>query len=395
MGDRSQSQQSTSTPPPSSPAADSRRNAKGKSRPRYVEEVDNPTVEFLKFFGINVRDFAYEVILPPLAPYVRQPRPDPRNNAVAGPSSARAPRPLKRTRADGTEVEDNGYGFVMGVARTAPDASRPPKMPRLDTEVPGGSQASLPLRREATLLSLDVETELRRATHEMFGGSQSQSQGQSQGYYSQGNSQDTDEIPTPIVTPNGSLIWPDREPPLVPTEPASAAPTEPNSEQASTSSVPLALSESPTPASRRRASARPQPLRRASPFPSQLQLQPPSQLPPLPRWRTDTTRLSPPARCTPPLTINTTAPPPPPPVPTLARLDVQPLLRTFSSLSTFSSPLSEPPPSAPQQPRTPSPPPRYQLRKRSGTTASSARGSKRRRPAPPRREESLTLVIQS
>ncbi|KAJ6515637.1 hypothetical protein C8R45DRAFT_957184 [Mycena sanguinolenta] len=395
MGDNSQPEPSTSTLPPSSSAApESRRNAQGRPRPKYVEQIDNPTVEFLKALGIKARDFHYEGTLPPVAPYVR---PDPPKKAVAGPSSGtvtRQPRKLKRTLPDGTEVEDNGYGFVMGVARTAPDdASRPWKMLRLDAEasqLPGGSQASLPPRREATLLSLDDEAALRAAAYEMFGGSQSQSQSQGY-YYSQGNSQDTDGIPTPIVTPNGSLVW-IGGPPLVPTEPASAVPTEPNSAQGSTSSVPLALPESPTPASRRRASPlppRPQPLRRASPFPSQLHA---PQLQPLPTGA-PTPPASPPATLAPaPLTINTSAPPPP--APTLARIDVQPLLRTFSSLSTFSSPLSEPPLSAPRQPPTPSPPPRYQLRKRSGATASSARTPKRRRPAP-RREESLTLVIQS
>ncbi|KAF8195633.1 hypothetical protein K438DRAFT_1968144 [Mycena galopus ATCC 62051] len=357
------------------------------ARPKPVEKADDqPSVESLAKLGIKVRDFAYESTLPPIKPFRFQPRPVAAQNQVAGPSSSRpSSRALKRTRQDGTEVEDLGYGFVMGVARVAPEngGPRPRKLQRMGTEgslLPEGLHASLPSRRENATLNFDDETALRAAAYDMFGGSQppdSHSQGysqQSQGYsqgYSQGNSQETDGIPTPVVTPNGSLVWTDspqrnNDSPLVPTEPAS--------ECCSTTSMRLSPLASPTP--------KPKPLRRASP------------LLPQPLGTGTPTPPASPQTATAPLTINTATPPPP--AFTHMNSGMQPLLRTFSSLSTFSSPLSEPPPSAPQPPkaRTPSPPPRYQLRKRTGAPASPARSTKRRRPAP-RREESLTLTIQS
>ncbi|KAJ6539590.1 hypothetical protein B0H19DRAFT_1179705 [Mycena capillaripes] len=367
------------TPPPRPPPADIQ-----------------PSVEALAALGIKVRDFAYESVLPPIAPFVRPPpvrrqiQPGHRTleNAAAGPSTAPdARRTLKRTRRDGTEESDLGYGFVMGVARAGPEdgGPKPRKLQRTETEALLLHEGSQPPRRENALLSLDDEIALRTAAYDVFGGlppydSQSQSQSQPQGYsqqsqgysqqsqgfpQSQGNSQDTEPlIATPFVTPNGSLQWIDGEgpngnvsPPLVPTEPASV--------QASTSRVLTPPPASPTPA----------PLRRASP----LSLQP-LGTPPLPA--------TPPATAAPPL----------------PRTDTGLLTRTLSSLSTLSSPLSEPPPSsAPPAgnavlPRTPtpapSPPPRYQLRKRTAP-ASPVRSPKRRGRPAPRREESLAVVIQS
>ncbi|KAJ7490336.1 hypothetical protein B0H11DRAFT_2010102, partial [Mycena galericulata] len=236
---------------------------------------DQPSVAALAALGIKVRDFFYESTLPPIAPFRRAPPAPVRQQVQPGGASlsgagtdppggiggARPPRPLKRTRRDGTEEADLGYGFVMGVAR-----ARPEKVRRLGTET-AGPRVVRRREREGALLSLDEEAALRTAAWDVFGGggdsqgtsqsqgysqSQSQSQGhsQSQGYsqdyysqsqsQSQGNSQepDTDTEPepliaTPLVTPNGSLQWVDGDPrvgsrcisddspPLVPTEPAS------------------------------------------------------------------------------------------------------------------------------------------------------------------------------
>ncbi|KAJ7781006.1 hypothetical protein B0H16DRAFT_1496808 [Mycena metata] len=374
--------------------------------PRLAKKLDPLSVEELAAQGVKVRDFAYESKLPPIKPYVRRPiQPSPRvfENAVAGPSSApygsqsqsqpHNPRALKRTRRDGTEETDLGYGFVMGVARVAPEdegGGRPRKLQRTTTELSlheQGSQSqsrSQRPRRENAMLNIEEEAALRAATYDVFGGPQPDSQWQgysqqsqgfseqeSQEYYSQsqGTSQDTDFVPTPFVTPNGSLQWIDGEgppnfrnksPPLVPTEPVSL--------QCSASNV-RTPPGSPTPA----------PLRRASPFPPQSE-----------------------SPTTPPATAAPAAAP-------LARPYNDLLTRTLSSLSTLSSPLSEAPPSSAPipgpsastvLPRTPtpapapSPPPRYQLRKRTAPTSPVRSPKRRGRPAP-RREESLAVVIQS
>ncbi|KAJ7682553.1 hypothetical protein DFH06DRAFT_297779 [Mycena polygramma] len=394
MGVNSQPEPSTSRLPPSSTSAvlDFLRIGaalEAAAPPPREKRDDQPSVEALAALRIRVRDFAYESVLPPIAPWVRPKRPPPKQiqpgprnfeNAVAGPSTAPAahPRQLKRTRRDGTEESDHGYGFVMGVARAGPEdegGQKRRRLQRMEAEgelFPEGSQASVP-RRENAVLSLDDEAALRAAAYDVFGGSQppdsqSQSQGYSQEYsqeyyhsQSQGNSQDTEPfIATPFVTPNGSLQWLDGEgpksssPPLVPTEPASA--------QCSTGRV-----RTPSPVS-------PTPVRRSSPLPQRLG--------------------------TPPVTPPASAPP-------LPRTDTGLLTRTLSSLSTLSSPLSEAPSTAPAAPpvvpRTPTPPPpRYQLRKRTahgGAPASPVRSpvrSPKRRGRPtPRREESLAVIIQS
>ncbi|KAJ7805255.1 hypothetical protein B0H14DRAFT_2881083, partial [Mycena olivaceomarginata] len=335
--------------------------------PKSVEKQDyQPSVSALAALGIKVCDFAYESTLPPVTKYVRrQPqtvrhRGQPvQQNAVTGLGSAPAVRPqtsrrLKRTRQDGTELEDLGYGFIMGVARRGPDEETSPsprKLQRIETEaqLPQRTQTSRLPRRENALLSLEEEAGLQAAAYDVCGGSQppdSQSQlwsqSQSQGYaemYSQGHSQDmcTDGIPTPLLTPRGSLsrIGDSDLPALVPTEPVS--------EQASISGVRSPEPISPTPARLRHAS--PQSLGIGTPMPP---VSPPTHAP-----------------CLAPAPIAA------PPVRT--EPSIHPLQRTFSSLSTLSSPLSEPPQSQPQQASvavgqppalTPSPPPRYQLRKR-------------------------------
>ncbi|KAJ7639054.1 hypothetical protein FB45DRAFT_904601 [Roridomyces roridus] len=306
---------------------------------------DQPAVADLAALGIKVRDFAYESRLPPVRPFRVRPLPVRQQvqpgASISQPASSR--RPLKRTRPDGTEVEDLGYGFVMGVARAGPP---PRKLQRTETGL-GSSQ-----------MSAAEEAELRAAC-DAFG---SQPQGysqQSQGYYShessQANSQETDIEPlpfikTPFITPNGSLQWHDEDerprptsPPLVPTEPASL--------DTSTARVTSHL--------------------RSPPPPLQLDLE---ATPPSPRPLPFTTMETLPASPSPPRT----------------------LLRTFSSLSTLSSPLSEPSPSAPGSviipppAPAPSPAPRYELRKRMVPPASP---TKRRGRPTPRREDSLNAVI--
>ncbi|KAJ7904769.1 hypothetical protein B0H14DRAFT_2664313 [Mycena olivaceomarginata] len=385
MGADSQPEPSTSRLPGSSTQVVLdflRIGALDAAAPKPVEKKDNqPSIAALAALGIKVRDFGYESTLPPVTKYVRRQPQTVRHHGQPFQQNG-----LKRTRQDGTEVEDLGYGFIMGVARRGPDEeSRPPprKLQRTETEaqLPQRTQASLLPRRENALLTLEEEAALRAAAYDVFGGSQpldSQSQpwsqSQSQGYaelYSQGYSQDmcTDGVPTPLLTPQGSLprIGDSDSPPLVPTEPVS--------EQPSTSRVRSPEPISPTPARLRRAS--PQGLGTGTPTPP---VSPPALAPSL-------------------------APAPIVAPPVHTEPSIHPLLRTFSSLSTLSSPLSEPPPSQPQQasvvvaqPRTPtpSPPPRYQLRKRTGAApATPVRSTKRRARPAPRREESLTLVIQS
>ncbi|KAJ6525346.1 hypothetical protein B0H19DRAFT_1084893 [Mycena capillaripes] len=219
---------------------------------------DQPSIKALAMLGIKVWDFAYESVLPPIAPLfaapppVRrqiQPGPSTLQAVVAGPSRGQAAhlhsrRALKRTRPDDTEEEDVRHGFVMGVARQWPDEegrTRPRKLQRMQTEVllPERLQVSLPLQRENALLSLDDEVTLRAAVYDVFRGyqppnSQLQSypesrsqeywQGyqQSQGYAlgsSRGNLRGTEPlIATPSVTPNGSLQWIHDPPPPVLTE---------------------------------------------------------------------------------------------------------------------------------------------------------------------------------
>ncbi|KAJ7721184.1 hypothetical protein DFH07DRAFT_784201 [Mycena maculata] len=400
--------------PDSQPEYDSQ-----QTQPRESDPDDangQPSVAALAALGIKARDFHYESTLPPIPPFrLRvpqqvQPSSLPHNTGVGngnGIATSRV-RPLKRTRRDGTEEEDLGYGFVMGVAR-----ARPEKLRRTGTDQilgdasssvvgAGGSKIGFATgpgvrrrEREGALLSLDPdeETALRAAAWDVFGGdsqgtsqqsqgysqqSQSQSQGYSQGYYSQSqsqqNSQDTDTdgeperlIATPLVTPNGSLQWIDGGPP---TEPASLKtsssrvqsrsppPPQPGSgpaggaEEGGRDSELLrldadtaALPASPTPP----------PARPLSSFPSFATSSPLSSVPPS---RTGSMFL-----------------PPTPP-------------------SAAPAPASAPAPAPAPAPISPSTAPRYQLRKRTAP-ASPGRAPKRRAGGQPRREDSLTIVITS
>ncbi|KAJ7710861.1 hypothetical protein B0H17DRAFT_1224031 [Mycena rosella] len=156
----------TSTPPP----------ADG-----FPPDLDQPFIADFAALGIKTRDFVdytREKALPPI-PFRRPVKPAPKPK----------PRPLTRTHRDGTEVVDPGYGFVMGVARSAPAKEGPPhKIQRTGTHaLVAGGTGGRPLRREGGVLSTSQEAS-----------------SQSQSYLQSGTSQ---EIPTPLVTPNGSLHW--------------------------------------------------------------------------------------------------------------------------------------------------------------------------------------------
>ncbi|KAJ7858022.1 hypothetical protein B0H14DRAFT_672196 [Mycena olivaceomarginata] len=331
MGVDSKLEPSTSRLPGSSTRAalDFLRIALDAAAPKSVEKQDDQSsVPALAALGIKARDFAYEGTLPPVTKYVRRQPQTVRHHGQPVQQNG-----LKRTRQDGTELEDLG--------------PPPRKLQRTETEaqLPQRTQTSRLPRRENALLSLEEEAGLRAAAWAVCGGSQppdSQSQpwsqSQSQEYaelYSQGHSQDmcADGVPTP----QGSLsrIGDSDSPLLVPTEPVSRQP--------SASGVRSPEPISPTPARLRRAS--PQGLGIGTPTPP---VSPPTLAPSL----APTPITAPQVRTQP---------------------SIHPLLRTFSSLSTLSSPLSEPPLSQPQQVSvvvgqppapTPSPPPRYQLRKR-------------------------------
>ncbi|KAJ7038604.1 hypothetical protein C8F04DRAFT_1255880 [Mycena alexandri] len=157
----------------------------------YPAQESLPSVKALTAQGVEVRDFAYESKLPPIKPYVRC-------------SLLPNPRALKRTRRDGTDEKDFGYGFIMGVARVAPeqeDSGRPQKLQRTTRD----------------LLPLEQLQSQPRPPRENAGlwESQGYSEQELQEYHSQsqGNSLDTEFIPTPHVTPNGSLRWRDGEGP--------------------------------------------------------------------------------------------------------------------------------------------------------------------------------------
>ncbi|KAK7054197.1 hypothetical protein R3P38DRAFT_3171778 [Favolaschia claudopus] len=407
----------------------------------------NPTPQELAKYGIKVRDFGYESTLPPVRSvkgpqrkYIpeKQIQPGPEylqqsgNNATAsGSGSSRPsskPRPLKRHLPDGTEV-DTDTEYVMGVPRhrarprlSPPenDAERPRKLRR--TETAAVDQASLLTRRE-NALSPEAEAALRAAAAEAIGGSQpssgcSQSQGYSQHSYAYYSQQSGEDVPTPPLTPNGSLQW-NPDSPLVPTEPAS--------EDCSRTFI---RTPSPPP------SPSPAP-RRISPLPrregtmlrregtmlhregTMLQrgdtmLVDESAFPlsesehcmlvdPRPAPASTTSTPTPPGG-TPhtPTAVTPPTPTTPPPNPR-THSGSSPLARSFSSLSTLSSPPPSQtmlPPPRPRTPTPPPPPPRYQLRRRANVAApppSPVRSPRPRgRPPPPRREESLpSLVIQS
>lgn len=159
-----------------------------------------PSVAALTALGIKVRDFGYESKLLPIAPFVRR-------QIQPGASVARA---LKRARHDGTAELEHRYTPPMSLPPENDDGCAR-KLRRMEMV------GTLPLRREGALLNLEPLMAQRIAL-DVFGESQSQGHSQEsesqlprppypQGY-SHSISQDSGEsIPTPPVTPNGSLQW--------------------------------------------------------------------------------------------------------------------------------------------------------------------------------------------
>ncbi|KAG6903409.1 hypothetical protein C0995_005432 [Termitomyces sp. Mi166 len=151
--------------------------------------------DLLAQLGIKVRDFAYESKLPPVPSYrVRQIQP--------------GPRPLKRTRTDG-EVDDVFQDNNRTEAAEG-NSSRKSKLKREDTEPDVTQHQPRPSRALGFLNIHDLYRD-----PDVLPLSQSQSQ---PAKYSQpsdfspyrSDSQELEPyVVTPVVTPNGSLQWPD------------------------------------------------------------------------------------------------------------------------------------------------------------------------------------------
>ncbi|KIK67793.1 hypothetical protein GYMLUDRAFT_81322 [Collybiopsis luxurians FD-317 M1] len=139
--------------------------------PDDSKSTPQPSPEELAGYGIKVRDFAYESKLPPLKPYVR-PAPDP-NRIQAQPD----PRTWSRFLGGNA----SGSGSAAGRA-----------LERLITDG---------LVRQRGFNGLD---DLEESQQSNFS---SPAHSQSQPPLEYITSQDSDEIETPFVTPNGSLQW--------------------------------------------------------------------------------------------------------------------------------------------------------------------------------------------
>ncbi|KAG6842047.1 hypothetical protein C0991_003573 [Blastosporella zonata] len=163
------------------------------SKPASVAPVDiDPQsqrhADVLAELGIKVRDFAYESKLPPVQPYrVRQIQP--------------GPRPLKRLRKDGEE--DDGDVFQTSTA-SENTSSKKLKLKREDTE-PDVSQEQPYPRRDRGFKNINYEPRVPPWFQ-----SQPSEFSQSIELYQQFESQECEPyVITPVVTPNGSLQWPD------------------------------------------------------------------------------------------------------------------------------------------------------------------------------------------
>ncbi|KAG6910962.1 hypothetical protein DXG01_006016 [Tephrocybe rancida] len=191
----STSQSSLLAPPRAGPSS------KPISKPASTAPVDiDPQsqvhADTLAKLGIKVRDFAYESKLPPVQPYrVRQIQP--------------GPRPLKRNRRDGEENEDDVFQDNSRTGPSEGSSSKRSKLEREDTEPDITQQQSRPTRARGFMNLNEYEPQtppwFQSQPPEL-----SQPSGLSQPPQILLDSQDSEPyVVTPIVTPNGSLQWPD------------------------------------------------------------------------------------------------------------------------------------------------------------------------------------------
>jgi hypothetical protein len=159
--------------------------------------LGQPSLTLLAAFGVKVRDFAYESTLPPIASVPRVPR-----QVLPG------PRPLQRARrdSDGSEAEPSSQPRSMSNSRLL---ERKLTKPASDPSI---SQSHFARARAYTDLSgygpLENTTHpLRTLSIQVPTVSPSQPNNYSNLPSSPSVSQDT-YIHTPVVTPNGSLHWP-------------------------------------------------------------------------------------------------------------------------------------------------------------------------------------------
>jgi hypothetical protein len=207
---RSKSQ--TATPTSSSTTA--------QNRPILPIQSDQPSIATLASYGIKVRDFAYESTLPPIAPIPRVPR-----------QVQPGPRPLKRARKEYDNDEDTPSS-LPSQPQAGPSAGA-------GVKTAAGSRKSKPLERKVTEPASDSDSTKLPSTHgRVFTGLDSydpparkplrshhstiqypagtpppltsQSHDNLDLHPPSEHASQVDEpyIPTPQVTPNGSLHWP-------------------------------------------------------------------------------------------------------------------------------------------------------------------------------------------
>ncbi|TFK68200.1 hypothetical protein BDN72DRAFT_689464 [Pluteus cervinus] len=173
---------SSTTPASSQPPSSQMRPPSQQSR-----RSDQPTSELLATYGVKVRDFAYESVLPPITPYnlhKRQIQP--------------GLRPLKRQREEDVQDEDESLLFQESSQRS--ESSKRAKLQRELTEPTVDSQ---PPTRARGFEDLDEYND-----DQAFIGSQQSTWDASQPPPHYFMSQDANPyIDTPTVTPNGSLQW--------------------------------------------------------------------------------------------------------------------------------------------------------------------------------------------
>lgn len=180
------------------------------------------TAKELAKLGIKTRDFAYEHVFPPIAPYIRGRR---------APAQVQVgPAPLRRTRRN--EAEEANDPFRAGPSQPVASGSgrrvlrkeNGRNLERESTEPAEESQPPPPTRERGYVdlseyqpasQSQPANTSAPRtppALTPLYTNSQSTSApdySQSQSLPQFAFSQQSDYIDTPLVTPNGSLQWPE------------------------------------------------------------------------------------------------------------------------------------------------------------------------------------------
>lgn len=176
--------------------------------------------------GIKVRDFAYECVLPPIPPYIRgraqvivgrvpAPRLQPNENEEDSDPFRAGPSQPKASFSKKPASQNRGRGKARSVEResTEPDDSQlpPPSRERGYVDILTEYQPAFQSQPDAH------SPRTPPALAPLYTNSQSQSiwapeySSQSQSIPSFAYSQESNYIDTPLVTPNGSLQWPEPE----------------------------------------------------------------------------------------------------------------------------------------------------------------------------------------